>query len=132
MLIVVYHFQGLGSSGRPKQVKYRNTEYRSFGILTEPNNTEPNLMVHENSGFPQYDNLKIEIFLKIQIFDQKMPKDIGKCVLVATFKIFLVKISSFELQRIGNQARQLNSEPTLCPKGLKIEKYILGHLFKVI
>ena len=27
-----------------------NTEYRSLGILTEPNNTEPNHIVYENKG----------------------------------------------------------------------------------
>ena len=36
------------NSGEPKQVKYRNTEYQSFGILTEPNNTQTNLIVYEN------------------------------------------------------------------------------------
>ena len=29
-------------------------KYRSFGILTEPNNTEPNLIVYENIGSPWF------------------------------------------------------------------------------
>ena len=47
------------TSGRPKRVKYRNTEYRSFGVLTEPNNTKPNLIVDENQGFPLFDNIYV-------------------------------------------------------------------------
>ena len=48
-------------SGRPKRVKFRNTEYQSIGILTEPKNTElkntePNLIIHENQGFSLFDN----------------------------------------------------------------------------
>ena len=42
------------NSGGPKQVKYRNTKYRSFGILTEPNNTQTNLIVYENKGILLY------------------------------------------------------------------------------
>ena len=33
-----------------KRVNTEYTEYQSFGILTEPNNTEPNLIVKENIG----------------------------------------------------------------------------------
>ena len=40
----------LACSGGPKQVKYRNTEYRSLGILTEPNNTKPNHREYRNKG----------------------------------------------------------------------------------
>ena len=41
-----------GVSVRPKWVNTEYTEYRSFGILTEPNNTEPNLIIEENKGSP--------------------------------------------------------------------------------
>ena len=40
-----------GISVRPKRVSTEYyTEYQSFGILTELNNTEPNLIVKENIG----------------------------------------------------------------------------------
>ena len=47
---VLPYFMAPPASGGPKRVKYRNTEYRSLGILTEPNNTEPNHIVYENKG----------------------------------------------------------------------------------
>ena len=37
-------------SVRPKRVNTKYTKYRSFSILTEPNNTEPNLILKENIG----------------------------------------------------------------------------------
>ena len=41
-------------------------KYRSFGILTEPNNAKPNLIVDENKGFLLFDQF-FEILLHFHV-----------------------------------------------------------------
>ena len=57
-------------SGGPKRAKYRNTEYRSLGILTEPNRIIPNrisqyMKIRVYSCFPNFIAFLYNIF---QIF----------------------------------------------------------------
>ena len=51
---VCNHNQQSPHSVRPKRVNTEYTEYQSFGILTEPNNTEPNLLLEENKDYPLF------------------------------------------------------------------------------
>ena len=65
-------------SVRPKRVNTEYTEYRSFGIITEPNNTEPNLIVDEKKLTPCLVNFFIILLCFYVIIFSKFLKSLEK------------------------------------------------------
>ena len=96
------------SSVRPKRVNTEYTEYRSFGILTEPNNTEPNLLVEENKDYPLFDNFfTILLWFYVTIF--------------SNFFKFRQKKSTFKKHFYKNcfMSSFLKKMPKICTKSLE-------------